>query len=86
MMSFMFEALLLSLLGGCCGAALAWLILNGHTTSTASDEMSQVVFRLHVSADLISTGLIWACVIGLLGALVPAIHTSRIPPAEALRH
>lgn len=86
MLSFMCEALLLSLLGGCCGAAVAWLILNGHTTSTASDEMSQVVFQLHVSADLISTGLIWACVIGLLGALVPAIHTSRIPPAEALRH
>lgn len=86
MMSFMFEATLLSLLGGCCGAALAWLILNGHTTSTASDEMSQVVFKLNVSADLISTGLIWACVIGLIGALIPAIHTSRIPPAEALRH
>jgi putative ABC transport system permease protein len=86
MLSFLCEALLLSVIGGCCGAVLAWLIFNDHTTSTASDEMSQVVFQLHVSAALISTGLLWAFVIGLLGALIPAVHTSRIPAAEALRH
>jgi putative ABC transport system permease protein len=34
---------------------------------------------------LVSLGIIWACVIGLVGGLFPALHAARLPVAQALR-
>src|SRR5580700_4839817 len=83
--SVMVEALLLSLLGGAIGAALAWLFFNGHSVSTLGGAFAQVVFQLTVTRALIVTGIIWACVIGLLGGFFPALRAARLPVAEALR-
>ena len=83
--SVMIEALLLSLLGGVIGASLAWLFFNGHSVSTLGGAFAQVVFQLTVTRALIVTGIVWACVIGLLGGLFPALRAARLPVAEALR-
>jgi putative ABC transport system permease protein len=83
--SVMIEALLLSLLGGVIGASLAWLFFNGHSVSTLGGAFAQVVFQLTVTRTLIVTGIVWACVIGLLGGLFPALRAARLPVAEALR-
>jgi putative ABC transport system permease protein len=85
LLSVMIEALLLSLLGGVIGAALAWLFFNGHTVSTLGGAFAQVVFQLTVTRALIITGIVWACVIGLLGGFFPALRAARLPVAEALR-
>jgi putative ABC transport system permease protein len=85
MLAFLIEALVLAFVGGCIGAALGWLLFNGHTASTMSGGLSQVVFHLQVPLRLLVLGVIWACAIGLLGALIPAIRSSRQPVAEALR-
>ena len=79
------ESLLLSLLGGAIGAALAWSFFNGHTVSTLGAAFAQVVFQLTVTRALIITGIIWACIIGLLGGFFPALRAARLPVAEALR-
>ena len=79
------ESLLLSLLGGAIGAALAWLFFNGHTVSTLGAAFAQVVFQLTVTPALIITGIVWACIIGLLGGFFPALRAARLPVAEALR-
>jgi putative ABC transport system permease protein len=81
----MIESLLLSLLGGAIGASLAWLFFNGHTVSTLGAAFAQVVFQLTVTRTLIITGIVWACVIGLLGGFFPALRAARLPVAEALR-
>jgi putative ABC transport system permease protein len=81
----MIESLLLSLLGGVIGAALAWLFFNGHTVSTLGAAFAQVVFQLTVTSTLITTGIVWACIIGLLGGFFPALRAARLPVAEALR-
>ena len=79
------ESLLLSLLGGAIGASLAWLFFNGHTVSTLGSAFAQVVFQLTVTPTLITTGIVWACIIGLLGGFFPALRAARLPVAEALR-
>jgi putative ABC transport system permease protein len=85
LLSVMIEALLLSLLGGLIGAALAWLFFNGHSVSTLGGAFAQVVFQLTVTRTLIVTGIVWACIIGLLGGFFPALRAARLPVAEALR-
>jgi putative ABC transport system permease protein len=85
LLSVMIEALMLSLLGGLIGAALAWAVFNGHTVSTLGGAFAQVVFNLTVTRNLIVTGIVWACVIGLLGGFFPALRAARLSVAEALR-
>ena len=81
----MLETMLLALLGGLLGAAIAWLVFNGYTVSTLGQNFSQVVFQFRVSPELLWTGLKWALGIGLVGGLVPALRAARLPVTEALR-
>jgi putative ABC transport system permease protein len=83
--SVMLEALLLALIGALIGAALAWIFFNGNAVSTLGGNFTQVVFRLTVTPQLIVLGIVWACVIGLIGGLFPAIRAARLPVAAALR-
>ncbi len=85
LLSVMLEALTLSLLGGLIGAALAWLLFNGHSVSTLGGAFAQVVFKLTVTRTLIVTGILWACIIGVVGGLFPALRAARLSVAEALR-
>lgn len=85
LLSVLIETLLLSLIGGVIGAALAWFFFNGHSTSTLGSTFSQVVFQLRVTPSLLSLGVIWACAIGMIGGLFPALRAARLPVAEALR-
>lgn len=81
------EAMLLSLLGGVVGAALAWLLFNGHTVGSTAASFNQEIrfFSLYVSPALIAVGIAWALAIGFAGGLFPAIRAARLPVATALR-
>jgi putative ABC transport system permease protein len=81
------EALLLAVIGAMLGAALAWLFFNGNTVSTigGGGGLGQVVFHLRIGPQLVAVGIIWACVVGLIGGLLPAIRASRMPVVAALR-
>ena len=81
----MLETMLLALLGGILGAALAWLVFNGYTAATLSGNFSQVMFEFQVGPDLMWTGLKWALAIGLVGGLFPALRAARLPITDALR-
>jgi putative ABC transport system permease protein len=85
LLSVMLEALALSFLGGVLGGALAWLFFNGHSVSTLGGAFAQVVFKLTVTPALLVEGVLWACTIGVLGGLFPAVRAARLPVAEALR-
>jgi putative ABC transport system permease protein len=86
-MSVLAEALLLALIGGVIGAALAWLFFNGHqvSTSAGANAAGHLIFELSVSPALVTVGIVWACVIGLIGGLFPAVRAARLPVATALR-
>jgi putative ABC transport system permease protein len=80
------EALLLALAGGMCGALLAWWLFNGHSVNTAGgDTGGQLVFDLAVTPGLMALGVGWACLIGVIGGLFPAVRAARLPVASSLR-
>ena len=84
-LSVLIEAMLLSIIGALIGAGLAWVFFNGNVVSTLGSNFTQVVFRLAVGPSLVVLGIAWACVIGLVGGLFPAIRAARFPVATALR-
>ena len=79
------EAMLLALIGGVVGAAAAWLFFNGNSVNTLGANFTQVVFQLTVTPQLAFSGIVLACIIGLVGGLFPAIRAARLPIAAALR-
>ena len=83
--SFLFEALLLGLLGGVVGCVLA-LPLNGVETGTTNwDTFTEVAFAFRLTPDVLSTAVIFSLALGLLGGAIPAFHAARLTPTEALR-
>lgn len=83
-LSVLIEAVVLCVMGALLGAGLAYLMFNGYTLSTASSGV-QVGFAFQVTAGMLVQGMVWGCVIGLIGGLFPAIRAARRPVAEALR-
>lgn len=79
------EALLLALLGGVLGACLAWLLFDGHVMSTSGAGVTQLAVPLAVGPRIIALGVLWACIIGMVGACLPAVQAARTPLAAALR-
>lgn len=79
------EGLLLAILGGAIGGCLAWLLFNGHAVSTNAGGLTQLSVPLAVDLGLIGLGVLWACIIGMVGAAFPAIRAARAPLAAALR-
>ncbi|HKM67645.1 MAG TPA: ABC transporter permease [Candidatus Acidoferrum sp.] len=85
LLSFLFEALLISMVGGLLGC-LAVLPLNGLTTSTMNFQtFSNLAFAFKITFDLLLMGMVFALVMGVLGGLLPAIRASVRPVAVALR-
>ncbi|MEO6967014.1 MAG: ABC transporter permease [Rhodanobacteraceae bacterium] len=83
--SVMLETMLLALLGGVLGAAIAWALFDHYTVSTLGNNFSQVVFQFKVSPALLWIGIKWALAIGFIGGLFPAVRAARLPVTTALR-
>lgn len=83
--SVMAESLLLSLLGGVLGAAIAYLAFNGYAVSTLGGGFTQVAFQFAVTPSLVLLGVGLALGIGFIGGLAPAIRAARLPVTAALR-
>ncbi|MGH9758501.1 MAG: FtsX-like permease family protein, partial [Candidatus Acidiferrales bacterium] len=83
--SFIFEALLIALIGGVLGC-LAVLPLNGLTTGTINwQTFSHVAFAFRISPALLTEGVVFALLMGLVGGVPPAIRAANRPVAAALR-
>ena len=83
--SFVIEALLISLLGGALGC-LSVFPLNGLTTGAMNlQTFSHVAFAFRVTPVLMVMGIIFALIMGVVGGIFPALRAARRPVAEALR-
>jgi putative ABC transport system permease protein len=74
---FLFEAVILSLIGGLIGMFLVWIIALV-LSSTLDFE-----FVLSTANMLLGSGL--AAFIGLIAGIIPAISASKLDPVEAIR-
>lgn len=86
MVSVIFEALLLALIGGAFGAVGAYLAFDGYRAATMNfATFSQVAFAFDVTPRLMIMAALYAALIGLIGGFFPAIRAARTPVSVALR-
>jgi putative ABC transport system permease protein len=84
--SVLVESMILALVGGAVGAAVAYFGFNGYRAATMNwQNMSSIGFAFRVTPALLVLGVGWALVLGLLGGLFPAIRAMRLPIVTALR-
>jgi putative ABC transport system permease protein len=82
--SIVAESLALAVLGAIAGSAISWLIFSGDSVSIGGGS-GTLITTLTITPSTLITGLSWACSVGLVGALFPAIRAARLPLATALR-
>jgi putative ABC transport system permease protein len=84
--SVLVESMMLALVGGAIGAAVAYFAFNGYEAATMNwQNMSSIGFAFRVTPALLALGVGWALVLGLLGGIFPAIRAMRMPIVTALR-
>jgi putative ABC transport system permease protein len=74
---FLFEAVILSVIGGAVGLFLVWII------SIVLTKAMDFEFVLSMGNVFLGTGL--AAMIGLISGILPAITASKLDPVEAIR-
>ncbi len=85
LVSFVIEALLLSLLGAIVGIVLI-LPFNGMTTGIGNSlTFSETVFSLHLTLGVVITAVIFAMIMGLVGGFAPAWQAARQSILTSLR-
>jgi putative ABC transport system permease protein len=77
LLQFLFEAVILSVIGGIIGLFLVWLI------AMALTKILDFEFILGFGNILLGTSL--AAAIGLISGILPAISASKLDPVEAIR-
>ncbi len=77
LIQFLYESIVLSLIGGLFGILLVWL------TSIAVSKGAD--FPVFFTLNNFATGLILSMITGILAGIIPAIRASRLDPVEAIR-
>ena len=78
-LSFLFEALLISFIAGIIGCVVV-LPLNGMTTQTMHFfTFSNIAFAFKITLNLLLMGVIFALAMGVLGGLLPAVRAALRP-------
>ncbi len=77
LLEYLFEAIILCIIGGIIGLLLVWAVLFGVSKA--------LEFPIFMSWYNISLGIMMSILIGLISGIIPAISASRMDPVEAIR-
>jgi len=77
LIQFLYESVVLSLIGGVIGIILVWII--SLAVSSSAD------FPIYFTLNNFLTGVSLSMITGILAGLVPAIRASKLDPVEAIR-
>jgi ABC-type lipoprotein release transport system permease subunit len=84
-LSFLFEALVLGLLGGLVGIAMA-LPFNGVQAGTMNwQTFTEMAFSFRVTPMVLAVAVLASLLLGLLGGAWPAWRAARMRPTDAIR-
>jgi len=78
---FLFEALVISLIGGALG-----LLLGTALADVMERLLREMSFKTQVNATVVIASLATATIVGVVSGLYPAFKASRLDPVEALRY
>ena len=83
--AFLFEALLLGLLGGGSGLAIASLMQLITVSTVNFQTFSELAFRFTLTARIALSALAFALIMGFVGGVLPAVRAAKMNIVEALR-
>ncbi|MGH7538808.1 MAG: ABC transporter permease [Gemmatimonadales bacterium] len=83
--AFLVESVLLALLGGIAGVALASLMSFARISTVNFSSFSELAFGFATSPRVVVNSLVFAVVMGLVGGFLPAVRAARLDIAAALR-
>ena len=83
--SFVLESVTLALAGGAIGCLIAFP-MNGYSTGTGQTQsFSEIAFAFRITPQIVTTALVFAVAMGVIGGLLPAFRAARLPITSALR-
>lgn len=83
--AFLVESILLALVGGALGVALAALLSFERISVVNFTSFSEIGFGFALSPGVIVSALTFAVVMGIIGGFLPAVRASRLNIVNALR-
>jgi putative ABC transport system permease protein len=81
LLQFLFEALVISLLGGALG-----LLLGAMFADLMEKILRYMEFKTEISATIVFASLLTATLVGVFSGIYPAYKASRLDPVDALRY
>ena len=85
LLSFMMESIFLAVIAGVLGCLLAFP-MNGFSTGTGQTQsFSEIAFAFQITPPILTIGMLFAVVMGVVGGLLPAWRGARMPITTALR-
>jgi putative ABC transport system permease protein len=85
MFSFLFESVVLALLGGLIGIGAAIPVSLVELSLMNFATWSEIVFSFDLSASVIFIALVFGCGMGVMGGFFPAFRAARVSAIEAMR-
>jgi putative ABC transport system permease protein len=81
LLQFLFEALVISMLGGALG-----LLLGTMFADVMEKVLKYMNFKTEINANVVVSSLVTATIVGVVSGLYPAFKASRLDPVDALRY
>jgi putative ABC transport system permease protein len=83
--SFLLESVMLAAIGGAIGTVASFAMSMVHFSMVNLASWSEMVFSFEVTPRVVVTSLAFACGMGLLGGLFPAVRAARTSALKAIR-
>jgi ABC-type lipoprotein release transport system permease subunit len=83
--AFLVESVLLAAIGGAAGVGLASLLSFARVSTMNFATFSEVGFGFALSAGVVTSALMFAVVMGVVGGFLPAVRAARLDIVTALR-
>jgi len=83
--AFLFEAVLLALIGCAAGLALASVMQLVQVSTLNWDSFSEISFRFTMTPNIVAQAVLFALAMGVVGGLLPALRAARLKIVDALR-